>query len=234
MCFKPILFNVRRYMHQTELKFNDVSMSPMIRASSLLLCTTLALMAYLPVQQAYAETIVHKTIRYFPIHGKTAAELDHQLETKGPHTSNSGARHPGATKIRFGGTMNYLKSPGRCTIDNIKVTVAITIIMPTWKNRSRTNKGLNLIWDTLSSDIKRHEERHAEIAVQHARDLDRRLKALSPTSTCEAMADKVSALTDTVTDEHDADQIRFDRIEAVNFNARMTRLLQYRSQKQVR
>lgn len=206
----------------------------MIKASSLLLCTTLALMTTLSAHQASAETIVRKTTRYFPIHGRTAAELDHQLETKGPHTSGAGTRHPGATKIRFGGTMNYLKSPGSCKIDNIKVTLNITIIMPTWKNRSRTNAGLNLIWDTLASDIKRHEERHAEIAVQHARDLDRRLKALTPTSTCEEMADKVSALTDTVTDEHDADQLRFDRIEAVNFNARMTRLLQYRSQKMVR
>ncbi|HBF29304.1 DUF922 domain-containing protein [Rhizobium sp.] len=206
----------------------------MIKASGLLTCLTLALIPCLPVQNASAETIVRKSIRYFPIHGNTAAELDHQLETKGPHTGTSGLRHPGATKIRFGGTMNYLKRPNSCAIDNIKVTVSITITLPSWKNRSKTNAELNMIWDTLAADIKRHEERHAEIAVQHARDLDKRLKALTTTKNCDVMADKVSELTDTVTQEHEDDQLRFDRIEAVNFNARILRLLQYRSQRQVR
>jgi predicted secreted Zn-dependent protease len=204
----------------------------MIKASGLLTCFTLALMPCLMVQNAHAETIVHKSYRYFSIHGKTAAELDHQLESKGPHTGQSALRHPGATKIRFGGTMDYVKSRNSCSLDKIKVTVAITIIMPRWTNRSHTTPQLNLIWDTLAADIKRHEERHAEIAAQHARDLDRKLQSLPATANCDEMAQKVSDLTDKVTEEHEADQIRFDRIEAINFNARISRLLQYRSQKQ--
>lgn len=208
----------------------------MIKASGLITCLSLALTPVFvaPVfvaQSASAETIVRKSIHHFTIGGKTAAELDHQLETKGPHTQTTGARHPGATKIRFGGTMDYVKKSGSCKIGNTKVTLAITIIVPHWKNRNSTNSELALIWDTLSADIKRHEDRHAEIAVQHARDLDRRLKALPPASNCEVLAEKVSDLTDEVTREHDADQIRFDRIEAINFNARILRLLQYRSQK---
>jgi predicted secreted Zn-dependent protease len=203
----------------------------MIKASGLFTCITLALVPLFAAQTASAETIVRKSFRYFTIGGKTAADLDHQLETKGPHTNTTGARHPGATKIKFGGTMDYVQHDGRCKIGNTKVTVAITIIMPRWKNRHRTNSELALIWDTLSADIKRHEERHAEIAVQHARDLDRRLNALPSASNCSALAQDVSDLTDKVTQEHDADQIRFDRIEAINFNARILRLLQYRAQK---
>ncbi|MBB4953404.1 putative secreted Zn-dependent protease [Agrobacterium vitis] len=203
----------------------------MIKASGLVTCLTLALTPLLPAHNAHAETIMRKSIRYFTISGKTAAELDRQLETKGPHTSTTGARHPGATKIRFGGTMDYVQQAGRCKIGNIKVTLDITIIMPRWKNRAHTNPELALIWDTLAADIKRHEERHAEIALQHARDLDRRLKAMPSASSCQTLAQKVSDLTDKVTDEHDADQIRFDRIEAINFNARILRLLQYRAPK---
>ncbi len=218
-------------MQQNVRKFNVVD-TIMMKASGLLTCFTLAVMSCFWAHNAQAETIVRKSTRYFAIQGKTAAELDHQLETKGPHTGPSGTRHPGATKIRFGGTMNYIKKPNSCAIGNIKVTVAITIIMPSWRDRNRANQELRLIWDTLAADIKRHEERHAEIAVQHARDLDKRLKALSPTTDCDTMAQKVSELTDEVTREHDADQMRFDRIEAVNFNSRMLRLLQYRSQKQ--
>ncbi|OLP43693.1 DUF922 domain-containing Zn-dependent protease [Rhizobium oryziradicis] len=208
----------------------------MIKASGVSTSLTLALLTLVTTpafvaQQANAQTIVHKSIRYFSIGGKTAAELDRQLETKGPHTQTTGSRHPGATKIKFGGTMDYVQQGGRCKIGDIKVKVAITLILPKWTNRHRTNSELALIWDTLSSDIKRHEERHAEIATQHARDLDRRLKALPSATNCQVLAQKVSALTDQVTDEHDADQLRFDRIEAINFNARILRLLHNRMPK---
>lgn len=213
----------------------------MRKASGHLTSLTLAILTFAPLtlamapafvaQQAHAQTIVHKSIRYFTIGGKTAAELDHQLATKGPHTNTTGSRHPGATKIKFGGTMDYVQKGGRCKIGDTKVQVAITIILPKWKNRHRTTSELALIWDTLSSDIKRHEERHAEIAVQHARDLDRRLKALPSAANCQLLAQKVSDLTDQVTDEHDADQLRFDRIEAINFNARILRLLRYHAPK---
>lgn len=204
----------------------------MMKASGHAISLALALLALgaapaLVTQQANARTIVHKSIRYFSIGGKTAADLDRQLETKGPHTNTTGSRHPGATKIKFGGTMDYIQQGGRCKIGDIKVRVNITIILPKWTNRHRANSELALIWDTLSSDIKRHEERHAEIAVQHARDLDRHLKALPSAKSCQILAQKVSELTDEVTNEHDADQLRFDRIEAINFNARILRLLRY-------
>ncbi|OLP52086.1 peptidase [Allorhizobium taibaishanense] len=180
---------------------------------------------------ASAETIVRKSTSTFVIGGHSAKDLDGELERKGPHTSGSGLRHPGATRIRFGGTMDYLRRPGHCSIGNVKVTVSIKIIVPSWKNRSKADPELGLIWDTLSADINRHEARHAEIAVQHARDLDEKLKALPSASSCEALQQTVSELTDQVTREHDADQIRFDRIEAVNFNNRIMRLLTYRYHK---
>ncbi|MVA80424.1 DUF922 domain-containing protein [Agrobacterium vitis] len=177
---------------------------------------------------AQAETIVRKSTVYFPIGGRTATDLDHELERKGPHTVSTGTRHPGATRIRFGGTMDYVRRNGRCAIGNIKVTVSIKVIVPRWKNRHSANPQLGLIWDTLSADINRHESRHAEIAVQHARELDQKLKALPSATSCEELQEEVSVLTDQVTQEHDADQLRFDRIEAVNFNDRIMRLLKYR------
>ncbi|CUX48758.1 MULTISPECIES: DUF922 domain-containing Zn-dependent protease [Agrobacterium] len=177
---------------------------------------------------AFSETIVRKTYSYFSVSGKTAADLDQQLSKHGPLTRNTGARHPGATEIKFGGELTYVEKNGMCSVGTAKVLLNTRILLPQWKNRRRTSAELAFIWDTLLADIKRHEERHAEIARTHARSLERQLTSLHPQKSCEALQGKVGKITQTVMDEHDRDQMRFDVVESKNFDARMTRLLKNR------
>lgn len=175
-----------------------------------------------------AETVINKTITYFSVGGRTAEELDKALSSHGPMMNSTGTRHPGATKIKFGGTVTYVKRGERCAVGSAKVTLSTKLILPRWKNRKKANKDLALVWDTLSRDIKRHEERHAEIARNHARKLEKDFLALKPEADCERMQARVARLSETAIEKHDRDQARFDRTEAVNFDRRMIRLLQYR------
>ena len=181
---------------------------------------------------ASAEVVVQKSTTYFQIGGRTAAELDAELARKGPFTQASGSRHPGATQIRFGGDLTYTRRGTRCAIDDVRVTVETRLILPRWKNRKSASKEMALLWDALSADIKRHEERHAEIARQHARLLEQKLKTLRPERDCETLQDRVAVVTDEITVAHDQAQMRFDMIEARNFQDRMTRILRYRRDSQ--
>jgi predicted secreted Zn-dependent protease len=187
------------------------------------------LAALLISRPATARVILHKSYSSFAIHGHTAADLDRGFARFGPKTSNM-ARHPGATRIGFSGNLTYQKSAKSCRISKADVILTIKIILPRWTNRSHATAGLALLWDTLSSDIRRHEERHAEIALEHARRLDRKLISLSPESNCKTMETKAGRVTDSEIAAHDEDQRRFDRVEAVNFEARMSRLLRYHAQ----
>jgi predicted secreted Zn-dependent protease len=180
---------------------------------------------------AQSETTVRKSISYFQIGGTTAADLDDELSRKGPFTQATGNRHPGATQIRFGGDLTYTKRGARCAVEDVTVTLETKIILPRWKNRKRASAEMAMIWDALSADIKRHEERHAEIARQHAKLLESRLMKLRPERDCDRLQEKVSAVTDEVTQAHDAAQVRFDRIESRNFQDRMLRILRYRTSK---
>ncbi|WP_183863016.1 MULTISPECIES: DUF922 domain-containing protein [unclassified Rhizobium] len=177
---------------------------------------------------AAAAVIATRSYSYFTIKGKTADQLDQQLSSNGPTASGSSARHPGATKIRFGGDATYVQAGGRCRVGSAKVTVHTQIILPRWTNRRGASKQLSMIWDALSSDIRRHEERHAEIARNQARIMERQILALPPQSTCERMQELVTDVSTRGIDEHDRLQARFDRIEAVNFQNRMIRLLNNR------
>lgn len=197
--------------------------------SSRALCAALAgALALSSAGPAFSETIVRKTYSYFSITGKTAADLDQQLSKHGPLTRNTGARHPGATEIKFGGELSYVEKNGQCSVGTAKVLLNTRILLPRWKNRRRTTAELAFIWDTLLADIKRHEERHAEIARTHARSLERQLAALRPQKSCETLQEMVGKITQSVMDEHDRDQMRFDVVESKNFDARMTRLLKNR------
>jgi predicted secreted Zn-dependent protease len=85
-----------------------------------------------------------------------------------------------------------------------------------------------MIWDTLAADIKRHEERHAEIARTHARQLERTILGLPPARNCATLKARVNRVSQDAMTTHDKDQMRFDRIETANFENRMIRLLNYR------
>ncbi|AYD01128.1 DUF922 domain-containing protein [Neorhizobium sp. NCHU2750] len=177
---------------------------------------------------AQAEPVITKTYSYFRIGGSTAEELDKALERHGPTTMTTGHRHPGATEIKFGGDVTYVEKGGRCSIGAVKVTLRTHIILPRWTSNGRAEKDLRFIWATLSADIKRHEERHAEIARNHARMLEKQLLDLPSRRTCDEVEALVNDTTHSVLSSHDKAQQEFDRIEAANFDARMTRLLQYR------
>lgn len=177
---------------------------------------------------ASAAPIITKTYSYFQIGGKTAEDLDKELEKRGPLTRTTGHRHPGATEIKFGGEVTYVERANRCTVGAARVTLRTHIVLPRWINRRRADADLGMIWDTLSADIKRHEERHAEIARTHARILERQLLDLSAPSSCDSLEKKVADATRDLLEAHDREQMRFDQVESKNFDERMTRLLKYR------
>ncbi|WFU10740.1 DUF922 domain-containing protein [Rhizobium sp. CB3090] len=179
---------------------------------------------------ADAEVIARKTVSYFDIKGDSADALDAALNAHGPVTMGSSSRHPGATKIRFGGNATYSERNGRCYISDVKITVDTEIILPRWRDRRHASRQLSMIWDTLSADIRRHEDRHAEIAREHARRMEQSILALPPAKDCDTLQDKANDVTTQETQLHDEDQARFDKIEAINFQSRIQRLMTYRSQ----
>ena len=177
---------------------------------------------------ATGDTIIRKSTTYFSIGGVTASDLDRELMRRGPLSRTTGRRHPGATQIKFNGSATFVSKDGRCRIGGAKVSLSTKIMLPKWSNRRKAGAQMGLLWDTLSSDIRRHEERHAEIARSHARELEKTILALAPAGECGTLKAKVNRVSEKAMAAHDADQMRFDRIEAANFENRMIRLLKYK------
>lgn len=171
---------------------------------------------------------VAKTYSYFTVGGTTVEEIEKELKRRGPQVKSTGLRHPGATRMEFTSRVGYGEKGGRCSIVSASVTVKANMILPRWNRRAAAAPDTRLIWDTLSADIKRHEESHVVIAKNHARELEEALRAIPRQRDCAAAQERAKEVTARILARHDEAQDRFDRIEGKTFESRLLRLLQYR------
>ena len=172
-----------------------------------------------------------KTYSYFSIGGTTLDQIEAELSTRGPQVKSTGRRHPGATRMEFTTKLGYSEKSGHCRISEARVSVKAKVILPRWRQRGKADKDVRLIWDTLSSDIRRHEEGHIVIAKNHAREIEQKLKALDRQKSCEIAAAKARVATNKILAKHDRAQEQFDRVEGINFEDRLLRLLRYRMER---
>ena len=176
---------------------------------------------------ASAESLT-KIYSYFSVGGTTLDELEDQLNRRGPKVKSTGRRHPGATQMQFNTRLGYTEQRGYCRITEANVTVKAKVILPRWRQRGRADQDVRLIWDTLSDDIKRHEEHHVDIARKHARQIERKLVRLGRQKSCAIAAEKAKATADRLLEKHDKAQAKFDRTESANFEKRLLKLMQRR------
>jgi predicted secreted Zn-dependent protease len=179
---------------------------------------------------AVAATI-SKTYSYFSVGGRTLDEIESDLMRRGPKVKSSGRRHPGATQMEFISRISYGQQGNSCRIVGASVTVKAKVILPKWRRPKGADADVRLIWDTLEADIKRHEESHIIIAKNHARELEQALVALRQKPDCEQAAAAVKATTNKILARHDRAQVEFDKVEGINFESRIVRLLRYRMER---
>jgi len=190
----------------------------------LILCAALAGCTAVPA----AAATVAKSYSYFRVGGRTLDEIEDQLAKNGPKVKSTGLRHPGATQMSFSTRIGYQQQSGSCRIVSAVVTVKAHVILPVWRQRRRSDEDVRIFWDTLSADIKRHEERHVEIAKNHARELEDTLKRIGRQPNCQVAAAKAKEATAKLLARHDRAQAEFDKVEGINFESRILRLLKYR------
>ena len=169
-----------------------------------------------------------KTYSYFTVRGRTLDDIQNELSRHGPMVNTTGLRHPGATRMTFTTRIGYADEGKSCRIASAVVTTEVHVILPRWHPRGRTDKDVRIFWDTLAADIKRHEERHVEIAKQYGSELEKALLAIDRQDTCQLAAAKAKEVTARVLSDHDRAQAEFDRVEGMNFESRILRLLRYR------
>lgn len=175
---------------------------------------------------------VSKTYSYFSVGGVTLDEIETELARRGPQVGSTGRRHPGATQMEFTTRVGYAEAKGGCAVVKATVSVKAKVILPKWRRPARAESDVRLVWDTLASDIRRHEESHVGIARTHARELEMALLKMRRQKNCTIAAEKAQQLQHRILADHDRAQGAFDRVESVNFERRIMRLMTHRLKRQ--
>jgi predicted secreted Zn-dependent protease len=189
-----------------------------------------ALLLVLSASPALAADMV-RSYSYYTLDATTLDALSKQFESRGPKVESSGNKHPGATRMQFTTHTTYSTERGRCHVSKVRTVLKVEVILPRWRPRGKPEADMRIIWDTLSSDIRRHEGQHTDIAKNYARKLEQSIMALGSAGDCAEMSARVKKTTASVLDEHDRAQQQFDRVESINFEDRFQRLLDYRLQR---
>ena len=168
---------------------------------------------------------VAKTYRYYSIGGSTLDAIQKQLDSRGPKVSTTGNRHAATTQFEFDSRISYQRRANGCGVASALVTVKARVVLPHWRRPPAASAKVRFVWDALSADIKRHEEGHIVIAMNHARLLERALLAIQRQRNCEEALDRGINVTEKLLVKHNAAQADFDRTEGINFDRRMMRLL---------
>lgn len=172
---------------------------------------------------------IYKNINYYTISGTTPTQLDKALTRKGPYVKNTGMHHPGATTISFKPQLKLIKQGDYCKVATVQVDVYAKMSLPRWKQRATTKSvEMALIWDTLSRDIKRHEESHIVIARAHASKIEQAVRQLPAQRECDTLRKNIEQTSAEILQSHEDAQKHFDKVEAINFEQRFTNLLKTR------
>lgn len=172
---------------------------------------------------------IYKNINYYTISGTTPTQLDKALTHKGPYVKNTGMHHPGATTISFKPQLKLIKQGDYCKVATVQVDVYAKMSLPRWKQRATTKSvEMALIWDTLSRDIKRHEESHIVIARAHASKIEQAVRQLPAQRDCDTLRKNIEQTSAEILQSHQDAQRHFDKVEAINFEQRFTNLLKTR------
>ena len=181
--------------------------------------------ASLGLDDAASAGTIKQTTRFFAVHGATLAELNRDLNRTGPYVSDTGMHHPGATEVRFNGTVTYKSVSRGCAVDKANVGLNLDIMLPKWQRPHRVARHTVIVWNTLAADIKRHELQHAAIAKNYLKRMEMALRNLRPERSCSAMEARVNQVTDRYLSGHQQAQIEFDQVEGRQVNVRLRRAL---------
>ena len=158
-------------------------------------------------QDANARPKVSTKYTYYTISGSTARKLYQQMISRGPHVSGDRALAATSAETRQSGDFVSGKS---CKLKNYKISLKFTMRLPKIRNEAALSRKLRNRWRKFYKFVRHHEERHKQIWIGCARDVERRVKALR-TPNCKAADRKANRIFRTIAAACEKKHDAFDR-----------------------
>jgi predicted secreted Zn-dependent protease len=156
---------------------------------------------------ARAEPTINLQTAYYHIQGESARNLRSSLNSVRP----TGQFHDAYTKWHVTWTYSWRQIDGNFALEKPKVAVTIEMTLPQWTAPATADKRLVEHWQTYVQALRKHENGHAIIGTQAARDIEKKLLALPRVPTAEALKELAESTCQQVLTEARAKEKKFDK-----------------------
>lgn len=155
---------------------------------------------------------IDERLATYPIQGDTASELSSQIKRLGPLDGNEGKRFAGNT--RWSVRWNYMMAPqadGRCRLQQVQVSLEVTMTLPEWQPRHRADPLLKSHWPAYLAALTNHEMGHRANGVRAAFAVRDALAAVAPAASCQQLADGANAAANAAMNSRQGADVDYDR-----------------------
>jgi predicted secreted Zn-dependent protease len=155
--------------------------------------------------------IDEKLVNY-AIEGDTASELLSQMDRLGPFDQHDDSKRFQAYtswNVRW----NYMMMPqpdGRCRLEQIAVTLQVTMTLPAWQPKRHADSLLESRWPTYLAGLTNHEMGHRANGVRAAFAVRDALAAVAPSS-CKQLGEFANAAAMAALDARKGADADYDR-----------------------
>lgn len=128
---------------------------------------------------ALAKPQVRTTFKFYPVKGRTAAEIYTSMVSSGPNVDGMDAyASTNATSEQSG----RLVKTGSCRVSDYSFRFDFTINLPKLRNEKALSSPTRAKWNSFQAFLRAHELQHTKIWLSCAADLERKVKALRASS----------------------------------------------------
>jgi predicted secreted Zn-dependent protease len=123
-------------------------------------------------------------IAYYPVQGRSVAEIRRDLARNGPR-DRAGQPRAALTDWSLGWRYALRREPNACVATQLETPLAITTTLPSLS--TPVPEHVHSQWSALEAALAEHEHGHRRIALECRDELSRRLAAVASASDCAAL-----------------------------------------------
>jgi len=105
----------------------------------------------------------------------------------------------------------YARTGGElCSLDKVDVMLDVKFHMPRWINQSSSTPNLQSYWTQLYGTLLDHENGHRDLALEEAREIQRKIKEIAPTKNCQELSETADKIGYSLISKYSQLQLNYD------------------------
>jgi len=132
--------------------------------------------------QLHAEPALHAQTQQFDVAGSTTDAIRASLNRNRQHSSSQVQWH-----------FNWQSTPGQCRITDVSTEVTVTAHTPHLQPDPQRPNAVQQQWDGYLLALQAHQEKHIELALEHARQIEQSIATLPPMGSCNQLQQAANA-----------------------------------------